>query len=68
MAGDKKNEDRRLKTQETKADSNQELCVVSRNVNKSSVQYDFLRDVAQIQANVAMLHETQNWKKYGAAG
>ena len=68
MAGDKKNEDRRLKTQETKADSNQELCVVSRNVNKSSVQYDFLRDVDQIQANVAMLHETQNWKKYGAAG
>ena len=37
------------------------------NVNKYSAQYDFLRDMAQCQANVVMFQETQNWQQDGTA-
>ena len=37
------------------------------NVNKSSARYDFLRDVAQRQVDVAMFQENQNWHEDGAA-
>ena len=42
-------------------DNEHEICVSSRNINKSSARYDFLRDVAQCQVNVAMFQETQQW-------
>ena len=37
------------------------------NVKKSSVQYVFLRDMAQCQANVVMFEETQNWQENDTA-
>ena len=52
---------------EAKADVEQHVCVISWNVNKSSAQCDILRDMAHIQADVAILQETQNWKKGGVA-
>ena len=42
-------------------DNEHEICVSSRNTNKSSARYDFLRDVAQCQVDVAMFQETQQW-------
>ena len=36
---------------------------LSWDVTQSSVQYDILRDLALMQAQVAMLQEKQNWKK-----
>ena len=41
--------------------------MITWNVNKSSEQYDFLSDVAKVQANVAMCQETQNWHPDGTA-
>ena len=41
--------------------------MINWNVNKSSAQYDFLRDMAQCQANVVMFQETQNWQEDGTA-
>ena len=52
---------------ETSKDVEQELCVITWNVNQSSAQYDFLRDMAQCQANVVMCEETQNWQDDGTA-
>ena len=40
-----------------------DLCVLSWDVTQSSAQYDILRDLALMQAQVAMLQEKQNWKK-----
>ena len=37
------------------------------NVNKSSAQYDFLREMAQCLANVVMFQETQSWQEDGTA-
>ena len=48
-------------------DSDHEICVITWNVNKSSAQYDFLNDMAQCQANVAMFQETRNWQPDGTA-
>ena len=45
----------------------EEICVVTWNVNKSSAQYDFLRDMAHCQANVVMFQETHNWHEDGTA-
>ena len=50
-----------------KGDSKHEICVITWNVNKSSAQYDFLSDVAKVQANVAMCQGTQNWRPDGTA-
>ena len=47
-------------------DINHEIRVSSWNINKSSARYDFLRDVAQLQVDVAMFQETQNWYEDGA--
>ena len=60
---DKTDED----TKERQKDLEQETCVITWNVNKSSAQYDFLRDMAQCQANVVMFQETQNWREDGTA-
>ena len=49
-------------TKERQKDLEQEICVITWNVNKSSAPYDFLRDMAQCQANVVMFQETQNWQ------
>ena len=38
-----------------------EICGSSWNINKSSVRYDFLRDMAQCQVGAAMFQETQTW-------
>ena len=48
-------------------ESKHEICVTTWNVNKSSAQYDFLSDMAQAHANVAMFQEAQNWHPDGAA-
>ena len=37
------------------------------NINKSSARYDFLRDLAQCQVDVAMFREALNWHEDGAA-
>ena len=42
-------------------DKEHEISVSSWNINKSSARYDFLRDMAQCQVDVAMFQETQNW-------
>ena len=44
-----------------------EICVITWNVHKSLAQYDFLRNMAQCQANVVMFQETQNWHEDGTA-
>ena len=44
-----------------------DICVITWNVNKSSAQYDFLRDMAQCQATVSVFQETQNWQNDGTA-
>ena len=41
--------------------------MITWNVNKSSAQYDFLRDMAQCQTNVVMFEEAQNWQEDGTA-
>ena len=43
------------------------ICVINWNVNKSSAQCDFWRDIAQCQANVVMFQETQSWQEDGTA-
>ena len=48
-------------------DLEHEICVITWNVNKSSAQYDFVRDMVQCQANVVMFQETQNWQDDGTA-
>ena len=48
-------------------DTDHDICLISSNVNKSFAQYDVLCDVAQCQANVVMLAETQNWQPDGTA-
>ena len=48
-------------------DPDHEICVITWNVNISSAQYDFLSDVAQCQANVAMFQGTPNWQPDGTA-
>ena len=55
----KKNDERSTtKTGEDKdygdKDFEHERCVISWNINKSSAHYNFLRDMAQCQVNVAM--------------
>ena len=69
----KKHDDERssIKTDKDKEnadkDMEHEICVISWNINKSSARYDFSRDVAQCQVDVAMCQETQNWHEEGAA-
>ena len=59
---------RRTKTsKEDKKGLEEEICVVTCNVNKSSAQYAFLRGMAQCQANVVMFQETENWQEDGMA-
>ena len=41
--------------------------MITWNVNKSSAQYDFVRDMVQCQANVVMFQEIQNWQDDGTA-
>ena len=60
---DKTDED----TKERRKDLEQEICVITWNVNTSSAQYDFLRDMAQCQADMVMFQETQNWQENGTA-
>ena len=48
-------------------DIEHEICVVTRNVNKSSAQYDFSWDMAQNQAKVVMCQGTQNSQDDGTA-
>ena len=45
----------------------EEICVVTWNVNKSSAQYAFLLDMAHCQTNVVMFQETHNWHEDGTA-
>ena len=65
MKDHKKTEDERstTKTDEDKdygdKDDEHEICVISWNINRSSARYDFLRDVAQCQGDVAMFQETR---------
>ena len=61
MITDKTDEDTKVR----RKDLEQEMCVTTWNVNKSSAQDDFLRDMAQCQANVVMSQETQNWQEDG---
>ena len=59
---------RRTKTKrKEEGDSDHYICVITWNVNKSSAQYDFLCNMAQCQANVAIFQETQNWQPDGTA-
>ena len=43
------------------------MCLITWIANKSSAQYDLLRDMAQCQADVMMFQETQNWPEDGTA-
>ena len=52
---------------ERREDLEQEICVITWNVHESSAQYDFLRDMAQCQANVVIFQETQKWQTDGTA-
>ena len=48
-------------------DDTEEVCVLTRNINKSSALYDILHDVPQCQAIAAMFQETQNWSHDGCS-
>ena len=69
----KKHDDERstIKTDKDKEyadkDMEHEIRVSSWNINKSSERWDFLRDVAQCQVDVAMFQQTDNWHEDGVA-
>ena len=53
---------RRVRQEKTMTDVGQYFFVTQRNVNKSSAQYDVLRDMARIQSNVGTYEKSQIWK------
>ena len=66
--GDKTTEEKTDDDEEKRGkESEHEVCVTIWNVNKTSAQHDFLSDMAQFRANVAMFQETQNWQPDGTA-